>query len=757
MERVLGITSAIPSMFIRRLLLLAGGFAAGVAVLAVQSYRLTVVQGAEHLERAEGRLVLEKWTPTVRGRILDRKGRVLTADRPGFDVMVTYPVITGEWAYEQATRAARKNNPGWGKRTAAERDGLIRAELPVFEAKLEDTWRRLSAVLEISREEINARKDKVREKVQKSVTSTKMRWLQDRIERFGTLNERGEEMTLRDVDRPVSVEQGSYPIATGASEDKLFELRRIESDMPGVEVLESAVRTYPYESMQVMIDTTKYPVPIRRDYSEAMLVEVRGVATHVLGWMRGLQAEDVAKQPRKDPVTGELNRARLMDRDQVGASGIEASLETTLRGLRGVTRQHLDTGENEVEPSVPGKDVRVTVDINLQARVQALMSPASGLGKLQEWHLSPLAEQRPVFPVGTPLNGAAVVLDIATGEVLAMVSMPSFTREQIAEEPEAVWKDELNSPFINRAIAKPYPPGSIIKPVVLVSAVTQGVHTLSHGIECNGHLYPDKPTMYRCWIFKQHHGDTHSAYFNGPLNAPQALTVSCNIYFFTLGRALGVSGVQKWFHDFGIGESFGLGIGAEWPGSVMKKIPINGKVEPPQLQDAIFLGIGQGPIDWTPLHAADAYATLARGGQRLVPRILSDAPVKASDLHLASDAVDAAMEGLLGSVNDMELGSGSRLTAYGERVPMFNHPDLDIRGKTGTAAAPKLFGDLDDDGDKELLREGDHSWFLVLAGPKGKSPKYAISVVMEYAGSGGRVSGPIANQILWALKAEGYL
>ena len=754
----MGISTAIPSMFIRRLTLLGALFVFAVAVLAGQSYRLSVAQADKHLEAAESRLVLEKWTPTVRGRVLDRKGRVLAADRPGFDVMVSYPVISGEWAYDQAMRQARRENrPNWYKLSASQRDEIARRLLPPFERRQAEVWNRLARALAVPLEDLEEKRNEVRSRVQRTVSTTKLRWLEQRVEKFGPVNDRGEEMTIRDVDRPLGVELDSFPIARAASEDKLFELRRIESDLPGVQIVESALRVYPYETMRVSLDTATYPQQIRKGLPDPLTVQVKGVATHLLGWMRGIRAEDLKSNPRKDPVTGELNRARFMDRDTVGASGVEASMEKSLRGLRGVRREHLDTGEKEAEPPVEGKDVSLTLDINLQSRVQALMSPESGLGALQPWHLSTLTDQRPVFPVGTPLNGAAVVLEVQTGEVLAMVSTPSFTREQIQEEPETVWKDALNTAFVNRAIAKPYPPGSIVKPLILCAAVTQGVHSLSHRIDCNGHLYPEHPNLYRCWRYKQLHS-THSDLFGGPLDATQAIAQSCNIYFFTLGRALAVDGIRKWYEQFGVGTPFNLGVGMEWPGSALQKAPgKDGKVEPPQLQDAIFMGIGQGPVDWTPIHAANAYATLARDGLWIAPRVLRENPLVVRDLRLNRDAVDAALQGLSIATNDMNIGSAAGLAVDGQKVPMFNHPDLDIRGKTGTAAAPRLFGQRDEEGERELLREGDHSWFLAMVGQRGKVPKYVIAVVMEYAGSGGRVSGPIANQIIWALKAEGYL
>jgi cell division protein FtsI/penicillin-binding protein 2 len=141
------------------------------------------------------------------------------------------------------------------------------------------------------------------------------------------------------------------------------------------------------------------------------------------------------------------------------------------------------------------------------------------------------------------------------------------------------------------------------------------------------------------------------------------------------------------------------------------------------------------------------------------PRIDADLPVDARDLRLDPSAVQEAMRGLERSTNDMTSGTGARLTFDGQKDPIFNAPGVDVWGKTGTADAPALLVDLDGDGpgDPVIVRDGDHSWFVVLAGPKGGRPKYAIAVMMEYGGSGGRVSGPITNQIVHALVAEGYL
>jgi penicillin-binding protein 2 len=172
--------------------------------------------------------------------------------------------------------------------------------------------------------------------------------------------------------------------------------------------------------------------------------------------------------------------------------------------------------------------------------------------------------------------------------------------------------------------------------------------------------------------------------------------------------------------------------------------------------DCAMLGIGQGLIGWTPLHAADAYATLARGGLRITPRIRNDAgapPQQRIDLGFKPQAVALALRGLERSVGE-DRGTGHHITFVGaDGVTMkentFNLPGVKVWGKSGTA----------DSGFKSASSEAslDHSWFVVLVGPEGGQPKYAISVMVENGGSGGRVAGPLCNQVLWQLRAEGYL
>lgn len=795
-------------MFHRRLLLLLAVFAAALGAIGAQLGRLTLVQGAELRARAEARLESLRWVQTVRGRVLDRKGRVLAQDRPSLDVAVHFAVLTGAWAEAEAGRAARRfDRAAWAAGGREERAALVQPYREAFHAHVDRAWGVLADAARVNVDDLLARRAAVIDRVD-AVTERVHRTR--RVREFDALLARGREITTeieeevaRRVGTPLRESQAPHVLLPAVSDEIGFELMRLADQrvplvvssaggrvevevprVPGLVVQHSADREYPYESLEVEVDRSSFPSPLRAGPAR---VTVPGVATHLVGWVgRGATAEDVqARRERMsaDPARREAStvtvagraedRGQYEDADVVGRWGVEAGREDDLRGLRGLRVEHLDTGQVVTIDAVPGRDVRLTIDLMLQARVQAAMDPALGLARVQDWHLARDQEPNAMMPPGTPINGAAVVLDVESGEILAMVSTPSFTREDARRRPELVFADPVNYPYVNRAVARPYPPGSIAKAALLPVAVTMGRHGLDEAVECTGHLYPSRPDELRCWIYKRSQAlgapTTHTIQLGRGLSARDALMVSCNIYFFTVGRRLGPDGIVHAYAMHGVGSPFELGVGPEEPGvagafrtdRLGNVVREGGRrvVRPPTSDQAVLMGIGQGPVAWTPLHAADAYATLARRGVRIRPRLVADAPVDRRDLGLDQRAIAAALEGLDASVNDAQ-GTGHHLTLGEQREPIFSLSGVRVWGKTGTADASPIV--VDEDGPegplpRRAVRDGDHSWFVILVGPEGGRPRYAVAVLMEYAGSGGKVSGPIANQIIYALRAEGYL
>lgn len=768
---------------------------APVAAVGTQLVRLTVVRGEELREEAEARLVSRSWTPTVRGRILDRKGRVLAQDRPSYDVAVDYRVISGAWAETRAGELARRmHSDEWPELDGDQRSELIERYAPAYRAHLDAMWQLFCETASIERAELDERRDEVVGRVGRmfaTIVTRRREQLEQEMAKGRELTTELEERIERQAARPIREQREAHALVNRVPDDVAFVFRsqaarEVVIDelvamgvpteratvplMPGLDVPGAGARVYPFERMSAELDMSTLPSPVRREGTAS--VPIDGPAVHLLGWMRdSVFAEDHAHRvSRADADEAFATRVLAPDGtdrggyrtgDLIGAAGIETSWEDDLRGLRGLTVTKLESGEVETTSAEPGADLELSIDIALQARVIAAMDPEIGLASVQPWH----GEPRESMPYGTALYGAAVVLEIATGEALAMVSTPTFTRDQLQADPASVFEDPIATPHINRAIAVPYQPGSIVKPLVYCHAVRNGLSGLQERIVCPGHFLEGRPNILRCWTFRERFGFmTHSSMYYGSQGSPdvagltpeEAIMGSCNIYFYELGERLNKQGSLDLYGSYGVGAPFNLGVGIEHAG----RVGPGGDPERMEYRDPTFLGIGQGPVDWTPLHAAESYAALARGGIKLNPKVVRDGlPPTLENLHLDQHSVDIALEGLRMSVEDSR-GTGHHIALDdGLQEPIFNAPGISLWGKTGTAqASPRVF-DPDGEGPEaaRTVREGEHSWFVVLVGPEGSAPLYSVAVVMEYAGSGGRVSGPIVNQILHALIAEGYL
>lgn len=740
------------SMFHRRLLVLLGLTLAGMLLLSGQLARLTLASGDELLAQAERPLVSRQWVQTQRGKILDRKGRTLAVDRPSFDIEVHYSVISGSWAYSEAARDARREHSDeWTTLSDFARDGLVREYLPARVNELEAIWDSLAALSGVERAELDERRTRIVARTQRLAASVWEKRRLVRLKEWAESRDRSlEPPTLADVARPIREQAAPHIVLRGAPDDAAFEMRKLASSYPKLlRIVDGGRRSYPFESVDIAVDLSTFPRPLELEAYETVRAE--GVATHLLGWMRErVFAEDLARRPKNDPRTGRLDLGHYQEGDAVGNAGVEEEFEDTLRGERGLRRLRLDTGELEEIDPTPGTDVALTIDVMLQARIGAAMDPQLGLTVVQPWH------GNRTVALSERLAASAVVLDVSTGEILAMVSAPSFTREAMREDGDAIFRDRLLAPWVNRAVARPYPAASIVKPLVLVEAVTRGAHELSHPVECTGHFFPNLPGKFRCWIYRARYGmSTHTSITGHALGAAEALARSCNIYFYTLGQRLGGARMRAFYESLGVERPYDLGL----PGASAGFLGYRGRevIEP---NEAIMMAIGQGPISWTPLHAADAYATLARRGLRIEPAIVRGRKrPDYENLGWDAAAVDAALEGLRQGVAE-EFGTAHHIAYDTQREPIFNATGVTVMAKTGTGQATSTRGeDPDGDGPEQapVLRNGDHAWTVALVGAAGGAPEYAIAVVVEHGGPGGRVAGPIANQVIHALQAEGYL
>jgi len=792
----MSIQTYIPSMFVRRLLLLGVLVAAGFFVLTVQLGRLTLVEGATHRQAAERHLVRERWLPARRGQILDRNRVLLAKDRAAFNIAFDYSVIDGSWSRETAQTLARDQFRGeWSELSDSEREAIWLPYVAPLDDHLRAMWTQLARLCGVTPAEINEEKQAVIRRVTGALDHyVDLRAAQQEKEQTerGKIVSDAERERIRQRLRRSGIQEQNWshvivpnvPVETGFEflrrMDERIVMRLVEGGaeheidrFPGIDVQHTGDREYPQETRTVIIDRSTLPSPVRSEGEQR--ITVHGVAAHLLGRMRGRHyREDEARRAallEADPefrnhVTYQFEDGQTVDRgeyrpgDAVGMAGVERGMEQALRGLRGIKLTHLDSNQTDRIDPISGRDVTLTIDIDLQAHVQAAMSPEFGLATVQAWHGERDDRSDPRFGLkeGDPLNGAAVVMDIATGEILAMVSTPSYTISDLRTRFDEMNTDEINTPLINRAINKVYAPGSIAKALMLPVAVTHGNYRLDERLSCTGHLLADNTERLRCWIYKRYNM-THDDRLGRELSGSDALMVSCNIFFFRLGRRMGPEAVVQAYRDFGLGRGFGLNIGPEFRGY---DAFIDPELDHIQMEEAILMTIGQGPVAWTPMHATNALATLARGGVWLPPKIVLDPASKpepgleARDLGLDRAAIRETLDGLALSVNSRD-GTGHHLATTLGQEPHFNVADRGVKlwGKTGTADASPIRPEID--GVKTFVRDGDHSWFVVLAGDAGGEPKYVVTVVMDFAGSGGKVSGPITNQILHKMVDLGYL
>ena len=297
-----------------------------------------------------------------------------------------------------------------------------------------------------------------------------------------------------------------------------------------------------------------------------------------------------------------------------------------------------------------------------------------------------------------------------------------------------------------------YQPGSTVKPIAALAALTDGKIGLNTTIDCRGYLY--NPDSFRCWIWKRSHVG------HGPLTVEEGLQHSCNVFFYELGNRLGAPRLCEWFGLFGLADKPGMGLPSERAGTVPTEAWLQKHHKRTfQPGDARFMAVGQGLLTVTPVHMANAIATIARDGVFLTPTIaLEGSPRQVRrDLPLAAAHLKAVREGMHRVVNDRQ----------GTAYKYFHGPDvkplegIEICGKTGTATTAPQRIDSNEDGkidlEDEIVREGDTAWFVGFA--PFHHPQIAVAVTVEYvgAGGGGGNAGPIAREIVRACQELGYV
>ena len=434
-------------------------------------------------------------------------------------------------------------------------------------------------------------------------------------------------------------------------------------------------------------------IPVQR-----RLYPRESLAAHLLGY--------VGEVSERELNTAEF--ARYNPGDVVGKSGIERQYNTLLTGRDGQRQVVVDNLGVErrligFKDATPGRTIRLTIDLDLQAVAELAMQ-----GR----------------------RGAVVALDPRTGEVLAMVSQPSFDPAQfLGGIPHGVWR-ELNAspdnPLINRVIQGEYAPGSTFKPIVALAGLETGVSDGTDTEYCAGgaSFYG---RFFRCHLKGGH----------GVVNLHKAIVQSCDVYFYQLGSRLGIDRIAEYAEMCGLGKKTGIDLPNEREGLVPStRWKIRATREKWYAGETISVAIGQGALTVTPLQLAHSIGGLIMGGVWRTPHVLAapEPAVETRRANLNPEHVAAVVSGMCGVVNEDGTGTRARLPGL-----------VEVCGKTGTA---QLASNEVLKGTKLGEQLKDNAWFVGFA-PR-ESPEIVVVTLVEGGLHGSTAAAPVARDVIRA-------
>jgi len=459
------------------------------------------------------------------------------------------------------------------------------------------------------------------------------------------------------------------------------EVARIEinsPDLPGISIEEGQSRHYPFPE----------------------------ATAHILGYVAAVAEEDLNGDPLLE-VPG----------FRIGKAGVEKVYDLSLRGTSGNSQIEVNAFGRVIRElsrteGQPGGELKLTIDLELQELVARRLGEESA---------------------------SAVVLDVETGDVLAMVSVPgfdpnAFNRGLTTEE----WRElsgNPKAPLTNKAVAGQYAPGSTFKMVVALAALEKGVITPNTKVFCSGAVNLGDATFH-CW---KKHG-------HGLLDLKEGIAQSCDSYFYEVARRTGIDAITAMAKRLGLGQKLGIDLPNEKTGLMPTrdwKLATFGV--PWQMGETLISGIGQAYMLATPMQLAVMTARLVNGGRAVTPHLARDGVAPPDPLGLSPAHLEAVVKAMDEVVN------GPHGTARGARI---REPGREMGGKTGTAQVRRISKAERDQGvrkNEDLpWEERDHALFVGFA--PVERPRFAVSVVVEHGGGGSAVAAPIARDVLEAVQ-----
>jgi len=670
----------------------------------------SVQSDIEELKRQRGQ---SQELKTVRGKILDRTGnkdKALATDEPQFQLCINYKLtcfMDVRIREGRLTSAAEKEDTDAVAKVQKELDlgltdlnqiinkcaqfkGVEPTEIKNEIQKINDyiwnqrtfqAWRR-----KFPNSEVFQNYDLISIPISEVIADFEKKE-PDRQKRFRLVSK----VDIAEMHKP-------WPLLDLKTDDDIFAAQLEFLKVDDIQILPKARRIYPYGT----------------------------AAAQTIGWV-GLvtHSEDDSGLFADDKLSSYLS-GEICGRED----GVEYVCETILRGRRGELVYDIDSQLISRTRSRFGKDVSLTLDIELQQRIENYLTtynhePSCGPGM------------------------SAVVIETGTGDILALVSIPVFDLNRARYDYGDLANDP-DKPLINRAINEWYPPGSVVKPLILIAGLESGKITPEEIIGCPAQKAPKNWPS--CLLYNRYRTGHDGRWKNYARNAIKG---SCNIYFSHLADRIDPLVLQQWLFKFGYGRNilfppastanteFNRNL-RQLPGVISNTIPRGAisnfeQIPPLRKNERRWFGIGQGNLRVTPLQVANAMAAIARRGLYKPPRLFMDEPNNPGfdtiDLGISLQTLEVIYDGMSAVVNET---GGTAYTTFQPILTSLAEQDIKVYGKTGSTEAPE------------------HAWFGGFA-TDGANRGIAIAVVVEGGQSGSSDAAPLARDIIQFCIDAGYV
>ncbi len=663
-----------PNINLRFNLLVILTYIAGI-ILIIRLFNLQIVHGAEYREESNTRLTRETTVEAARGAILDRSGTTLVSSNMTFSLELYKTKIDNNGLNTSILNIIQVLE----KYDISYPDSLPITVNPYSYTISDDTlakWKKSN-------------------KIDENATAE---------EAFAKLKDKYEITNTNNIDEIRKIMRIRYEITQqGYSSTKAITLAK---GLPREAVAEFSESSSKFPGINIIVDPA-------RNYTSGTL------AAHILGYASRINSEEY--EARKDTYT---------QNDIIGKTGIEAVFEEFLKGKNGTKQIDMDvdgtiTGEYTSKEAVAGSDIVLTIDSNLQkvteealeANIQKISS--GGFGKRYD-----------------AKAGACVVMNVNSGEILAMASYPTYNPADfvggISTENWNKYNNDEAHPLVDKAIQSSYSPGSTFKMITAIAGLESGVINTNTTINDTGRYTKYRDYQPVCWYYTDYHRG------HGSLNVSGAIEKSCNFFFYETGDRMGIDTLAKYAKYFGLGTKTGVELQSETSGQLASK-ETKSKLRPNSSDgnwnpgDTLQASIGQGDNEFSPVQMAKYISMLANGGHKIDPTIIktirnangsesSREDIKkfvnnklgiqeeeTEDLQIQQKNLDAVLKGMESVTQDSEGTAYVRFKDFG----------ISVGGKTGSAEAP---------GNKV------NAWFVGFA--PFENPEIAIVVMVENGGHG---------------------